>query len=90
MDQPVCITRWGRYEDEYDLWNQSTWNHEDHSSSTVCKVFILNLLRAIQCLITDHQSYNLIIFHAIIFARAHKNINLFPLLGELLLWHKML
>lgn len=34
VDQPVCIARWGRYEDEYDLWNQSTWNHEDHSSST--------------------------------------------------------
>ncbi|KAI5679062.1 hypothetical protein M9H77_10012 [Catharanthus roseus] len=34
VDQSVCITRWGRYDDEYDIWNQSTWNQEDRSSST--------------------------------------------------------
>ncbi|GFP86174.1 protein vip1 [Phtheirospermum japonicum] len=34
VDQPVCITRWGHYEDAYDLWNHSSWKIEDESSTT--------------------------------------------------------
>ncbi|XP_022850633.1 binding partner of ACD11 1-like isoform X1 [Olea europaea var. sylvestris] len=32
VDQPVCITKWGHYEDGGDLWNRTTWNLEDESS----------------------------------------------------------
>ncbi|KAF8390239.1 hypothetical protein HHK36_024764 [Tetracentron sinense] len=34
VDQPVCISRWGQYEDEYDIWNMSSWKFEDETSST--------------------------------------------------------
>ncbi|KAL6513863.1 hypothetical protein OROHE_019319 [Orobanche hederae] len=34
LDQPVCITRWGHYEDNYDLWSHSSWRIEDGESST--------------------------------------------------------
>ncbi|KAL8518751.1 hypothetical protein ACS0TY_009930 [Phlomoides rotata] len=34
VDQPVCITRWGHYEDDYSLWNHSSWRIEDESNST--------------------------------------------------------
>ncbi|KAJ9709249.1 hypothetical protein PVL29_000956 [Vitis rotundifolia] len=34
VDQRVCITRWGHYEDEFDLWNRPTWKLEDETSST--------------------------------------------------------
>ncbi|KAI3467372.1 hypothetical protein Pfo_024035 [Paulownia fortunei] len=34
VDQPVCITRWGHYEDDYDLWNLSSWRIEDESSTS--------------------------------------------------------
>ncbi|KAL3631135.1 hypothetical protein CASFOL_024119 [Castilleja foliolosa] len=34
LDQPVCITRWGHYEDAYDLWNHSSFKIEDESSTT--------------------------------------------------------
>ncbi|KAL6547134.1 hypothetical protein OROMI_022855 [Orobanche minor] len=34
LDQPVCITRWGHYEDNYDLWSHSSWRIEDDESST--------------------------------------------------------
>ncbi|KAL1551008.1 binding partner of ACD11 1-like [Salvia divinorum] len=34
VDQPVCITRWGHYEDDYDMWNRSTWKIADESSSS--------------------------------------------------------
>ncbi|KAG8366323.1 hypothetical protein BUALT_Bualt17G0067900 [Buddleja alternifolia] len=34
VDQPVCITRWGNYEDDYDLWNHSTWRIEDESDQS--------------------------------------------------------
>lgn len=33
VDQPVCITRWGHYEDQPDFWNRPTWNLEDETSS---------------------------------------------------------
>ncbi|XP_057777144.1 binding partner of ACD11 1 [Salvia miltiorrhiza] len=33
VDQPVCISRWGHYEDNYDMWNRSTWKIEDESAS---------------------------------------------------------
>ncbi|KAG8383102.1 hypothetical protein BUALT_Bualt05G0149800 [Buddleja alternifolia] len=31
VDQPVCITHWGHYEDDYNLWNRSSWKIEDES-----------------------------------------------------------
>lgn len=34
MDQPVCITRWGHYEDDYDLWNRPSWKIEEDESNT--------------------------------------------------------
>ncbi|CAK9172184.1 unnamed protein product [Ilex paraguariensis] len=34
LDQRICITRWGQYEDEFDLWNRSSWRHEEESEST--------------------------------------------------------
>ncbi|KAL3511149.1 hypothetical protein ACH5RR_030550 [Cinchona calisaya] len=34
LDQRVCITRWGRYDDEYDMWSLSTWTHGDETGST--------------------------------------------------------
>ncbi|KAK2994654.1 hypothetical protein RJ640_007835 [Escallonia rubra] len=34
LDQRVCITHWGQYESEYDLWNRRSWNLEDEVSST--------------------------------------------------------
>lgn len=36
VDQQVCITRWGTYTDEDDLWNSSPCNHEGNSGSSVC------------------------------------------------------
>lgn len=33
VDQRVCITRWGHYDDEYDVWNQPSWSHEERSGS---------------------------------------------------------
>ncbi|KAF8408076.1 hypothetical protein HHK36_007217 [Tetracentron sinense] len=35
VDQHVCISRWGQYEDEFDLWNRSSWKLEDETGSTV-------------------------------------------------------
>ncbi|XP_050375214.1 binding partner of ACD11 1 [Argentina anserina] len=34
IDQPVCITRWGHYQDEFDFWNrpQSRDNEDTHST----------------------------------------------------------
>lgn len=34
VDQRVCITRWGYYEDEFDFWNRSSSSHGDESNST--------------------------------------------------------
>ncbi|KAI6686453.1 hypothetical protein NL676_032366 [Syzygium grande] len=34
VDQRVCITRWGQYEDELDFWNSSSSRNEDRSNST--------------------------------------------------------
>ncbi|KAK6139312.1 hypothetical protein DH2020_003370 [Rehmannia glutinosa] len=34
VDQPVCITRWGHYEDDYGLWNHSSWRIEDESNTS--------------------------------------------------------
>ncbi|KAL3501391.1 hypothetical protein ACH5RR_035840 [Cinchona calisaya] len=34
LDQCVCITHWGHYDDDYDPWNQSAWTHGDESAST--------------------------------------------------------
>ncbi|KAK7309763.1 hypothetical protein RJT34_06754 [Clitoria ternatea] len=34
LDQRVCITRWGQYEDEFDFWNQPSYSHEDETAST--------------------------------------------------------
>ncbi|CAN1321607.1 Sucrose transport protein SUC3 [Linum perenne] len=32
LDQRVCITRWGRYDDEFDFWNKpsTTTDHDQH------------------------------------------------------------
>ncbi|XP_075524395.1 binding partner of ACD11 1-like [Primulina tabacum] len=32
VDQPVCIARWGNYEDDNNLWNRTSWKIEDDSS----------------------------------------------------------
>ncbi|KZV16082.1 protein vip1, partial [Dorcoceras hygrometricum] len=32
VDQPVCITQWGNYEDGQNLWNRRSWKIEDDSS----------------------------------------------------------
>ncbi|KAK3223085.1 hypothetical protein Dsin_010110 [Dipteronia sinensis] len=34
LDQRVCITRWGHYEDEFDYWNRPSQRHEDETEST--------------------------------------------------------
>ncbi|XP_027096393.2 binding partner of ACD11 1 isoform X1 [Coffea eugenioides] len=34
LDQRVCITRWGRYDDEYDVWTRSTWTDGAESGPT--------------------------------------------------------
>ncbi|KAL8146700.1 hypothetical protein AgCh_004440 [Apium graveolens] len=34
LDQPVCITNWGKSEDEFNIWNRSSWKLEDESSET--------------------------------------------------------
>lgn len=39
VDQRVCISRWGQYEDEFDLWNRPSWKIEDDTGSTVCLFF---------------------------------------------------
>ncbi|KAL5992149.1 hypothetical protein ACLOJK_013064 [Asimina triloba] len=35
VDQPVCIARWGHYEDDTDFWGRSSWGVEDYASSSV-------------------------------------------------------
>nr|AFK43947.1 unknown [Lotus japonicus] len=34
LDQRVCITRWGNYEDAYDFWNRPSYSHEEERTST--------------------------------------------------------
>ncbi|KAI4314189.1 hypothetical protein L6164_027123 [Bauhinia variegata] len=34
LDQRVCITRWGQYEDEFDFWNRPSYNHREGTGST--------------------------------------------------------
>ncbi|KAK7274785.1 hypothetical protein RIF29_15884 [Crotalaria pallida] len=34
LDQRVCITRWGQYEDQFDFWNQPSYSHEEDTRST--------------------------------------------------------
>ncbi|KAF9626091.1 hypothetical protein IFM89_030759 [Coptis chinensis] len=34
IDQRICITRWGQYEDEFDIWNRSSWKIEEETSSS--------------------------------------------------------
>ncbi|CAN4124423.1 unnamed protein product [Withania somnifera] len=34
LDERVCITSWGHYQDEFDYWNHSSWKpHEESHSS---------------------------------------------------------
>ncbi|CAH9113409.1 unnamed protein product [Cuscuta epithymum] len=33
LDQRVCVTRWGHYEDECDYWNPSAWKPQEASES---------------------------------------------------------
>ncbi|XP_022891255.1 binding partner of ACD11 1-like isoform X2 [Olea europaea var. sylvestris] len=34
VDQPVCISRWGNYGDDYNIWNLTSWKIEDESGSS--------------------------------------------------------
>ncbi|GAA0167808.1 RNA splicing factor [Lithospermum erythrorhizon] len=34
LDQRVCITPWGHYDEEYNMWNQSSWKPSDGSASS--------------------------------------------------------
>ncbi|KAJ8625815.1 hypothetical protein MRB53_034345 [Persea americana] len=34
VDQRVCISRWGHYEDEFDLWSRPSWKIKDDTGST--------------------------------------------------------
>ncbi|KAL6983504.1 hypothetical protein U1Q18_016890 [Sarracenia purpurea var. burkii] len=34
MDKHICITPWGHYEAEFDIWNRSSWKLEDETGST--------------------------------------------------------
>ncbi|XP_057494028.1 binding partner of ACD11 1-like [Actinidia eriantha] len=34
LDQRICITRWGHYQDEFDFWNHPSWKLEDEPDST--------------------------------------------------------
>jgi len=34
LDQNVCITSWGHYEDEFDPWSQRSWEPDHGSNST--------------------------------------------------------
>ncbi|XP_058084049.1 binding partner of ACD11 1 isoform X2 [Magnolia sinica] len=33
-DQPVCIARWGHYDDPFDIWDRASWKLEDDASSS--------------------------------------------------------
>ncbi|KAL7181635.1 hypothetical protein ACSBR1_040517 [Camellia fascicularis] len=33
LDQHICITPWGHYEDEFDFWNRPSWKIEDETDS---------------------------------------------------------
>ncbi|KAF6159982.1 hypothetical protein GIB67_033066 [Kingdonia uniflora] len=33
-DQRVCITSWGQHQDEFDIWNRSSWTIGDETGST--------------------------------------------------------
>ncbi|KAK7368085.1 hypothetical protein VNO80_10107 [Phaseolus coccineus] len=33
LDQRVCITRWGQYENEFDFWNRPSYSHGDEAAS---------------------------------------------------------
>lgn len=34
LDRPVCVTHWGHSEDEFNIWNRSSWKLEDETGST--------------------------------------------------------
>ncbi|XP_004297319.1 PREDICTED: protein vip1 [Fragaria vesca subsp. vesca] len=34
IDQPVCITRWGHYQDEFDFWNRPQARDDEETHST--------------------------------------------------------
>ncbi|PIA62610.1 hypothetical protein AQUCO_00200548v1 [Aquilegia coerulea] len=34
VDQRVCITHWGRNEDEFNIWNRPSWRIDDETSSS--------------------------------------------------------
>ncbi|GFZ06812.1 RNA-binding (RRM/RBD/RNP motifs) family protein [Actinidia rufa] len=34
LDQHICITHWGHYQDEFDFWNRPSWKLEDETDST--------------------------------------------------------
>ncbi|KAI7995794.1 Binding partner of ACD11 1 [Camellia lanceoleosa] len=36
LDQHICITPWGHYEDEFDFWNRPSWKIEDETDSAAC------------------------------------------------------
>lgn len=61
VDQHVCITRWGSYEDENDTW-YSPLNHEVHTGSTVCiKLDAFCIQPWLQILIIHEDSITLLI-----------------------------
>ncbi|KAK9116823.1 hypothetical protein Sjap_015770 [Stephania japonica] len=33
LDQRVCITKWGQYEDEFDIWSRPSWRIEEDDGS---------------------------------------------------------
>lgn len=33
-DQRVFVTRWGHYEDEFDIWNRRSWRHYNETGSS--------------------------------------------------------
>ncbi|OAY73366.1 Binding partner of ACD11 1, partial [Ananas comosus] len=41
VDQPVCITRWGQYEEACNFWDRPSWKVEDDTESSVRIFFLL-------------------------------------------------
>ncbi|XP_020089933.1 binding partner of ACD11 1-like [Ananas comosus] len=35
VDQPVCISRWGQYDEPSNFWDRPSWSFEDYESTTV-------------------------------------------------------
>lgn len=49
VDQPVCIARWGQYDEPSNFWDRPSWSFEDYES-TVCVLRVVIEVLYIFCL----------------------------------------